>query len=71
MKKIMLASEAGRDMAQKRYGKIDSQSGYGRSHMKDVSHKYDMARGGAAHSDEAEDRKLFNKLIAEHEKKEG
>ncbi len=34
-----------------------------------VKHILGHARGGAAHSDEAEDRKLFGKMIKEHEGK--
>lgn len=47
MKKIQLAEEAGRSMAQKRYGGVDSQSKYGHSQMgRNVKSKFQFARGG-------------------------
>lgn len=49
MRKIQLAEEAGRSMAQKRYGSIGSQSKYGHSQMgHNVKGKYQFAAGGAA-----------------------
>lgn len=47
MKKIQLAEEAGRAMAQKRYGDVGKKSAYGHSEMgRNVKGKYQMARGG-------------------------
>lgn len=48
MKKIQLAEEAGRSMAQKRYGSPKPTSSYGHSKMgHNVKGKFEMARGGA------------------------
>jgi hypothetical protein len=48
MKKIQSTDEAGRSMAQKRYGKIDSQSKHGHSEMgQNLRSKFEMQVGGA------------------------